>query len=117
MFVRLAAEKLATRLTRGIAITWGNSLPFYHVAQYSKSGGSGVAGDWRRVFSREAAALFDDLAGDWLIRLGYETDRRWVDRYDDSGVGPADNQRQASCGKPTPDTSGRLPAFFEDRAR
>ena len=42
----------------------------------------GVVGDWRNHFSREAAQLFDQLAGDTLVRLGYERDRGWVDRYD-----------------------------------
>ena len=42
----------------------------------------GIVGDWRNHFSREAAELFDRLAGDTLVRLGYERDRGWVDRYD-----------------------------------
>lgn len=42
----------------------------------------GVAGDWRNCFSREAAELFNELAGDTLVRLGYEADADWVDRYD-----------------------------------
>lgn len=41
----------------------------------------GVVGDWRNHFSREAAEVFDHLAGDTLVRLGYEADRGWVDRY------------------------------------
>lgn len=42
----------------------------------------GVSGDWRNHFSREAAQVFDQLAGDTLVELGYEADRRWVERYD-----------------------------------
>lgn len=42
----------------------------------------GVVGDWKNHFSREAAELFDELAGDTLVRLGYEADRRWVERYE-----------------------------------
>ncbi|REJ80226.1 MAG: hypothetical protein DWQ36_18435 [Acidobacteria bacterium] len=42
----------------------------------------GVVGDWRNAFNREAAEVFDHLAGDLLVRLGYEEDRRWVDRYE-----------------------------------
>jgi hypothetical protein len=38
----------------------------------------GVAGDWRNHFTREAADVFDRLAGDTLIALGYERDRSWV---------------------------------------
>jgi hypothetical protein len=38
----------------------------------------GVAGDWRNHFTPEAAAIFDDLAGDVLVELGYEESRNWV---------------------------------------
>ena len=41
----------------------------------------GVVGDWRNHFSRDAAELFDELAGDTLVRLGYEADREWIDGY------------------------------------
>lgn len=41
-----------------------------------------VVGDWKSYFSRETAELFDDLAGDMLVRLGYEADRDWVERYE-----------------------------------
>ena len=41
-----------------------------------------IVGDWRNCFSREAAEMFDELAGATLVRLGYERDRNWVDRYD-----------------------------------
>lgn len=40
----------------------------------------GIAGDWKSHFSREAAQIFDDLAGDVLIELGYEPDHSWVER-------------------------------------
>lgn len=42
----------------------------------------GVVGDWVNHFSPEAARLFDRIAGDMLVRLGYEPDRDWVDRYE-----------------------------------
>jgi hypothetical protein len=42
----------------------------------------GIVGDWKNYFSREAAEMFDHLAGDTLVRLGYESDRNWVDRYE-----------------------------------
>ena len=42
----------------------------------------GVAGDWKNHFSRECAELFNDLAGDALVMLGYEQDRNWVDKYE-----------------------------------
>ena len=41
----------------------------------------GIVGDWRHHFSRKAAEIFNDLAGDTLVRLGYEEDKGWVDRY------------------------------------
>lgn len=40
----------------------------------------GVAGDWKNYFTPEAARVFHRLAGDTLIRLGYEADGSWVDR-------------------------------------
>ncbi len=42
----------------------------------------GVAGDWKNHFSAEAATIFDQLAGDVLVQLGYEQDRGWTDRFD-----------------------------------
>lgn len=40
----------------------------------------GVAGDWRNHFDRDAAEVFDGIAGDALVTLGYEDDRSWVTR-------------------------------------
>jgi hypothetical protein len=37
----------------------------------------GKAGGWREHFTPPHKALFKDLAGDLLIRLGYEEDRAW----------------------------------------
>ncbi len=42
----------------------------------------GVAGDWLNHFTRASAELFNDLAGDALVLLGYEQDRSWVDQYE-----------------------------------
>jgi hypothetical protein len=42
----------------------------------------GIVGDWKNYFSREAAETFHELAGDTLIKLGYESGRDWVDHYD-----------------------------------
>jgi hypothetical protein len=39
----------------------------------------GQAGDWVNHFTREAAEVFDELAGDVLIAAGYEPDRSWVE--------------------------------------
>lgn len=40
---------------------------------------SGKKSGWRREFTAEHRRLFDQLAGDLLIELGYERDRSWVD--------------------------------------
>lgn len=37
----------------------------------------GVVGDWCRYFTEEHKVLFKQLAGDMLIRLGYEEDNAW----------------------------------------
>lgn len=42
----------------------------------------GVPGDWKNKFSREAATVFDQLAGPELLLLGYETDSNWVQSVD-----------------------------------
>ncbi len=44
----------------------------------------GVVGDWVNHFTKESAEVFDRLAGDALIELGYESDNSWVDRCGDS---------------------------------
>ena len=41
----------------------------------------GVAGDWKNYFSAESAKLFNQYAGKTLIKLGYEPDDSWVDRW------------------------------------
>ena len=38
----------------------------------------GIAGDWKNHFSQEARQVFDHYAGDLLIELEYEPDRKWV---------------------------------------
>ena len=38
----------------------------------------GIVGDWRNYFTRQDGRLFDELAGDLLIELGYEMDRNWI---------------------------------------
>lgn len=42
----------------------------------------GIVGDWVNCFSRQAAEVFDHHAGDMLVKLGYETDRSWPDKYE-----------------------------------
>jgi hypothetical protein len=37
----------------------------------------GISGEWRQVFNPEHKRLFKELAGELLIRLGYESDDGW----------------------------------------
>ena len=39
----------------------------------------GTAGDWKNYFTKTAAELFDHYAGEALVLLGYEKDRKWVE--------------------------------------
>jgi hypothetical protein len=36
-----------------------------------------VTGGWREFFTEEHKQLFKDVAGDLLVRLGYEKDNNW----------------------------------------
>lgn len=47
------------------------------IAQHARKA---IAGDWKNTFSRESAEIFNDFAGDALVQLGYEQDKRWIDR-------------------------------------
>ena len=38
---------------------------------------SGKTGEWRKHFTDEHKKIFKDVAGDLLIRLGYEKDNNW----------------------------------------
>ena len=38
----------------------------------------GIVGDWKSYFTRADGELFDSLAGEQLVELGYETSRDWV---------------------------------------
>ena len=38
---------------------------------------SGKTGEWRKYFTDEHKKIFKDVAGDLLIRLGYEKDNNW----------------------------------------
>ncbi len=38
---------------------------------------SGKTGEWKKHFTDEHKALFKEVAGDLLIKLGYEKDREW----------------------------------------
>ncbi|MBC8201636.1 MAG: sulfotransferase domain-containing protein [Planctomycetes bacterium] len=39
----------------------------------------GISGDWKEHFTKENAQLFQDVAGDMLIALGYEENASWTD--------------------------------------
>lgn len=43
----------------------------------SKTFRSGKTGEWRKYFKEEHKALFKEVAGDLLVRLGYEKDNNW----------------------------------------
>ena len=38
----------------------------------------GIAGDWKNHFTADARKLFDQYAGEQLIKAGYESDHSWV---------------------------------------
>ena len=38
---------------------------------------SGKTGEWKNYFTEEHTRIFKDVAGDLLIRLGYEKNRDW----------------------------------------
>lgn len=38
----------------------------------------GITGDWKNYFTRRDGMLFDEMAGDLLIELGYEQNRDWI---------------------------------------
>ena len=38
----------------------------------------GIVGDWKNHFNEKSRSVFADLAGDQLIKLGYETNKNWV---------------------------------------
>lgn len=48
----------------------GNMVPVAHVR-------NGVRGDWKQYFTRRDGAMFDDICGDLLVDLAYESDRNW----------------------------------------
>ena len=39
----------------------------------------GVSGDWKNYFTRRDGQIFDEIAGDLLIELGYAPDKSWLD--------------------------------------
>ena len=45
---------------------------------------TGVAGDWKRHFTARDGRLFHDIAGDQLLKYGYETDPAWFEALPES---------------------------------
>lgn len=43
----------------------------------------GISGDWKNYFTRKDGELFDELAGQLLIDLGYENNRDWIQTLPD----------------------------------
>ena len=46
----------------------------------------GIAGDWKNYFTRKDAELFHSIAGEPLIRYGYETSADWIEEMPDELV-------------------------------
>ena len=47
------------------------------IAQHARKA---IIGDWKNTFSRESAEIFNEYAGDALVELGYEPDKKWIER-------------------------------------
>lgn len=43
----------------------------------------GISGDWKNFFTRADGELFREIAGEHLIKYGYENDHQWVERLPD----------------------------------
>ena len=65
---KIAHSKSFSVMTKGRAPGSSDPKSFYR---------HGVPGDWRNYFDSESAALFNELAGEWLIRLGYAETPDW----------------------------------------
>jgi hypothetical protein len=64
----IAHSKSFSTVTKGRAPGVKDPKSFYR---------SGTPGDWRHYFDADSAALFNQLTGDWLIRLGYAGTSDW----------------------------------------
>jgi hypothetical protein len=53
------------------------SLESYINPSKSPTFRSGKTGEWEKHFTKEHKKIFKDVAGDLLIRLGYEKDNDW----------------------------------------
>ncbi|MFE0565560.1 hypothetical protein ACFW1D_24095 [Priestia megaterium] len=43
----------------------------------SKTFRTGLQGNWKHEFDEEVIREFKNVAGDWLIKLGYEKNLQW----------------------------------------
>lgn len=50
----------------------GESKPGDHVRK-------GTSGDWKNYFTKQDGQLFNEIAGKYLLELGYEEDKNWFD--------------------------------------
>jgi len=55
----------------------------------------GVSGDWENHLFRDAAAVFDEVAGKTLVLAGYESDSSWVRKAKASPLWRADGPRRS----------------------
>jgi hypothetical protein len=70
--VEKTGYKMPTARDRAIAILTDAIQP-----KQSRTFRSGKAGGWREHFTDEHKRLFKDVAGDLLVRLGYEKNNDW----------------------------------------
>ena len=83
--VRRLLEFLGADAGEGIVGRCVNSASFERLSRGRNRGQEdqssffrkGVSGDWRNVFTEEDGKIFEEEAGELLIRLGYEKDRDW----------------------------------------
>jgi hypothetical protein len=82
---RIVYELTGTKLSLEKAVEIENEFSFERqsgrkVGEENKKSfmRKGVIGDWRNHFTEEACKVFDQFAGNELIRLGYEKDNSWV---------------------------------------
>jgi LPS sulfotransferase NodH len=71
-----ASEATATRCVDMVSFERGSSRKRGQEDSSSRSR-KGIVGDWENVFTEEDKSGFKAVAGDWLIKLGYEKSNDW----------------------------------------
>jgi LPS sulfotransferase NodH len=84
----IVRSKSFTTVTKGRAPGVMDPQSFYR---------TGEPGDWRNYFDQKSAALFNELAGEWLLKLGYASSLDWWKEQGAAASGHYE-QRQASDG-------------------